>query len=388
MRLFGNKRNRQAKYEDSPEIHTAYRDEKELFPLPSCMEKYEYELYDRLRAAVPIIDAAIMKIVRLTGGYRVISSDSTLQSELEYFLENIPVGISGKSIYTFTDCYLDNLLTYGSAAGEIIADGNSRKISGLYIGKTDKLEVLRGKNPNDRRYRIRCGDSYRYIKRPDRILFTSLGTTEGKGKSLLYGLPSLSGILLRIYQCIGQNFDRIGNVRYAVTYKPSSDSGERSFAKERAMQIAKEWSDGMTSAKYGQVKDFIAVGDVDIKVIGAENQLYSTEIPVRQLLEQLIAKLSIPPFLLGLNWSSTERMSAQQADILTSELEYYRRLMTPVICAVGNAYLRSVGSMAQCSVEWSNINLQDEKELAEARLKNAQASEIEYRLANYKIQED
>ena len=81
-------------------------------------------------------------------------------------------------------------------------------------------------------------------------------------------------------------------------------------------------------------------------------------------------------------------MSAQQADILTSELEYYRRLMTPVICAVGNAYLRSVGSMAQCSVEWSNINLQDEKELAEARLKNAQASEIEYRLANYKIQED
>ena len=70
MRLFGNKRNRQAKYEDSPEIHTAYRDEKELFPLPSCMEKYEYELYDRLRAAVPIIDAAIMKIVRLTGGYR------------------------------------------------------------------------------------------------------------------------------------------------------------------------------------------------------------------------------------------------------------------------------------------------------------------------------
>ncbi|MBO5382871.1 MAG: serine/threonine protein phosphatase, partial [Ruminococcus sp.] len=107
-----------------------------------------------------------------------------------------------------------------------------------------------------------------------------------------------------------------------------------------------------------------------------------TNIPVRQLLEQIIAKLSIPPFLLGLNWSSTERMSAQQADILTSELEYYRRLMTPVICSVGNAYLRSVGSMATCSVEWSIINLQDEKELAEARLKNAQASEIEHRLAN------
>ena len=41
--------------------------------------------------------------------------------------------------------------------------------------------------------------------------------------------------------------------------------------------------------------------------------------------------MGIPPFLLGLTWSSTERMSSQQADILTSELEAYRRLLNPVI---------------------------------------------------------
>ena len=33
----------------------------------------------------------------------------------------------------------------------------------------------------------------------------------------------------------------------------------------------------------------------------------------RQMLEQLVAKTGLPPFLLGLSWSSTERMSAQQA---------------------------------------------------------------------------
>lgn len=138
----------------------------------------------------------------------------------------------------------------------------------------------------------------------------------------------------------------------------------------------------MNSARYGQVKDFVAVGDVDIKVIGAENQLFDTNVPVRQILEQLISKLSIPPFLLGLTWSSTERMSSQQADILTSELEYYRRLLTPVICEIGNAYLCSIGSDAECRVEWDNINLQDESVLAESRLKNAQALEIETRIAN------
>ncbi|HRR78532.1 MAG TPA: serine/threonine protein phosphatase, partial [Ruminococcus sp.] len=97
----------------------------------------------------------------------------------------------------------------------------------------------------------------------------------------------------------------------------------------------------------------------------------------------IVAKLSIPPFLLGLSWSSTERMSSQQADILTSELEYYRRLLTPVICDIGNAFLAASGWDAVCHVEWSNINLQDESVLAESRLKNAQAREIELRLESY-----
>ena len=87
-----------------------------------------------------------------------------------------------------------------------------------------------------------------------------------------------------------------------------------------------------------------------------------------------------------LSWSSTERMSSQQADILTSELEYYRRLLTPVICDIGNAFLASSGWDSVCSVEWSNINLQDESVLAESRLKNAQAREIELRLESYQDQ--
>ena len=189
---------------------------------------------------------------------------------------------------------------------------------------------------------------------------------------------------MRIYECIGQNFDRVGNVRYAVTYNPTDES-EKAFAKERAQEIAQAWSDGMTAAKYGNVKDFVAVGDVQIKVIGAENQLIDTEIPVRQILEQIISKLSIPPFLLGLNWSTTERMSSQQADILTSELEYYRRLLTPVLRKIAISFLRLNGIDSDVSIEWANINLQDEEALARARLYNAQAEQLE--LENEKTKE-
>lgn len=363
--------------QNAPQLFAAQRCANSGFSLPSSIEPFEKELYDRLRFSVPVIDAALMKIVRLTGGFRVICSDERVQDELDGFLENVPVGLTGKSIGTFVDNYLDSLLTYGSAVGEIVADSRASRIAGLYNGDASLIEVSPGADPLTRKYSVRLDNGEtKLIIHPERILYSSLTG----GRSLLRGLPALSGILLRIYECIGQNFDRAGNVRYAVTYKPSQDSGELAYSRERAMQIAREWADGMSSAKYGQVKDFVAVGDIDIKVIGAENQLFDTNIPVRQLMEQLVAKLSIPPFLLGLNWSSTERMSSQQADILTSELEYYRRILTPVICDIGNAYLCSRGFDAVCRVEWENINLQDEAELADARLKNAQAREIELRL--------
>lgn len=349
--------------------------------LDSGIDCCEKELYDKLRVTVPVIDAAIIKIIRLTGGFSVISSDEKFQDRLDDFINNVPVGLTGKSLYTFIDNYLDSIITYGNAVGEIIINKNTGMIDGLYNGNICDIEIKCGNSPVERKYFLKNGRERILIRHPERILFTAMNpATDGMGRSILRGLPVLSNILLKIYECIGQNYERIGNVRYAVTYKPSADSGERAYSKERAVQIAKEWADGMNSAKFGQVKDFVAVGDVDIKVIGAENQLFNTEIPVRQLLEQLISKLSIPPFLLGLNWSSTERMSSQQADILTSELEYYRRLLTPVICDIGNAFMRLSGNNSVCHVEWDNINLQDEKELAEARLKNAQALEIESRL--------
>ena len=371
MRLF-KKKNAQA-----PELVSMGRGCCESFGLPAAVQPFEKELYDRLRCAVPIIDAAIMKIIRLTGGFRVICSDEAYQQELDSFLENVPVGLTGRSVGCFADNFLDSLLTYGSAVGEIVKNTEQQRIAGLWNGDISRIRVTSGAEPFSRSYTVRSDNgSVRKIAHPERVLYAELTG----GHSLLRGLPSLSGILMRIYECIGQNFDRAGNVRYAVTYKPTGEAGDTMYSRERAEQIAREWADGMNSAKYGQVKDFVAVGDVDIKVIGAENKLFDTNVPVRQILEQLIAKLSIPPFLLGLTWSSTERMSSQQADILTSELEYYRRLLTPVIRDVGDSFLASIGVQAVCSVEWDNINLQDETALAEARLKNAQAREIEQRL--------
>lgn len=386
MSLFRKRNPPEQTARDSQILYTAPRASGEGKLTPAGAEPLETELYSRLRRAVPILDAAIQKIIRLTGSFQLLCSDPAMQPQLEHFARNVPVGAGMRSLQSFADIYLDSLLTWGNGLGEICIDSRTRTISALICGDPSQVVVTAGKRAGE------CSFSYRNaeengqlcrLPHPERILFTALSPPAGQimGVSVLSGLPALSQILLRIYECIGQNFDRCGNVRYAVVYHPSNDPSDRAYAGERARAIAAEWSAGMAASSCGEVRDFVCAGDVEIKVIGAENQLLSTEIPVRQLLEQMIAKLSIPPFLLGLNWSSTERMSSQQADILTSELEYYRRLLEPVLCRIAETFLRLNGSDAVVTVEWSNINLQDETALAQARLWNAQAQEIEARLA-------
>ena len=100
------------------------------------------------------------------------------------------------------------------------------------------------------------------------------------------------------------------------------------------------------------------------------------DVSLRQVLEQIVAKTSIPPFMLGLNWSSTERMSSQQADMLTSEITALRRTLEPVIERVCTLWLRMHGYGCRAVVDWEDINLQDEVEEAKAALYLQQARKL------------
>ena len=187
-------------------------------------------------------------------------------------------------------------------------------------------------------------------------------------------MPFLCGILLKIYQAIGQNWERMGNLRFAVVCK--SSEGDGLSAQERGELNRYTYRRIVGAARQGSVRDFVAVGDVDIKVIGADNQILDSEVPVRQILEQLIARTGIPPFLLGLSWSSTERMSAQQADLLTSEITAIRRNVEPMVRRICQLWLRLHGIAGDVDVDWEDINLQDLVEEARAALYQAQTEQL------------
>lgn len=332
-------------------------------------------LYGELRNNVPIIDAAIEKIVRLVCDFEITCSNKIAEREMQRFLGVVPVGGNSKGVNSFASVFFDQLLTYGTAVGEIIPTV-SGTLGGLYNTNLRDICLRRNENGFDVDILLNSPTEEKSLK-PELLMMCALNPSPGhiEGNSLLKSLPFVSSLLLKIFETIGTNFQRTGNVRYAVTYKPTNDALDKAYAKDRALQIASEWSKAMNSSD--SVRDFVAVGDVQIKAIGADNQIIDSEVPVRHMLEQIVAKTGLPPFMLGLTWSSTERMSAQQADVLTSELEYYRHILEPVLLKIGNAFLRMNGYAEEASVRWKDICLQDAVEEARARLYNAQAEKLE-----------
>ena len=345
----------------------------------SSFDPISNELFRSLRESVPVIDAAIYKTVRLIGGFKIQTTDKRFDTVMEDFLKNVPADSGQISLQGFIDMYFDRLLTYGTAVAEMVTDEEGRVV---YLYNAPQNSVALKRNKTDfRKVDVCYSEDFgsEPLEFQDRLVFSTLNAEAGSltGTSILRGLPFVSSVLLKIYNAIDEKWDRVGNVRFAVTYKPKDDAMSGAYAKDRAMQIAEEWGSAMKSS---EVRDFIAVGDVDIKVIGADNQILDSEVPVRQMLEQIIAKMAIPPFMLGLSWSTTERMSEQQADALTTELEHYRRVLTPVIEKICKTHLRAYGYTNEIEVVWDDIMLRDALEEANARHINAQADEIYSRL--------
>ena len=340
----------------------------------------EIALYRSIREAVPIVDAAIWKLIRLAGGVQVRCADRRAQEELDWFLGHVDTGRGQRGIQSFLDCYLDSMLTCGRAVGEIVPNPRRTGIAALLCGNVADVEIREGTSPMEFAIWGRDeGGIMRRLPRQELLLFTPFQPEADSpyGVSMLRSMPFLTEILLKIYQATGMNWERMGNVRFAVVYKPGDTPLDQSLVQERSRQIAREWSAAMQAGKNGSVRDFVAVGDVDIKVIGADNQVLDSEVPVRQILEQLVARTGIPPFLLGLSWSSTERMSTQQADMMTSEITAIRRALEPVVERICELWLRLHGYGDQVTVEWEDINLQDIVEEARAELYRQQARAVE-----------
>ena len=251
----------------------------------------EEQIYREMREALPVLDAAVGKLVRLSGGFGVKCRSAQAQKKLEEFLKNVPCGRGQVGIDSFLSSYVDSVLTYGRAVGELVVAGG--KLRAVCWGDVTQLQMQEGENPLET---VIWGMDSKGLMRPlpyqHLLLFTSMNPEPAHpyGVSIFRGMPFLADILMKIYTAIGTNWERAGNIRYSVICK-GAENMDPAVIQERGRQVANEWARAMEDGKNGTVRDFVAVGDVEIKVIGGEMPILDSAVPVRQILEQLVYNL-------------------------------------------------------------------------------------------------
>ena len=95
-------------------------------------------IYRKIRNYIPIVDAAFEKIEKITGSFKFKCKEKKAETFLNNFAETVKVGNSMIGLNSFLQVYLDSLLMYGNAVGEIVLNKNYN-IKALYNANIDDV---------------------------------------------------------------------------------------------------------------------------------------------------------------------------------------------------------------------------------------------------------
>ena len=132
MKILDFKRKKSQNSNTACAVQTSIASNHPYYNLSSYMPiNGESRVYAELRNAVPILDSAINKIVRLCEGFKFNTGNEKVNDMMNSYFESINVGGNQKGIASFISNYLNQLLTFGTAIGEIVMcdDGSMRYIT-------------------------------------------------------------------------------------------------------------------------------------------------------------------------------------------------------------------------------------------------------------------
>jgi hypothetical protein len=325
--------------------------------------KEDYNLNLKLREAIPLIDAAIMRMVDLIG-FPDVEAAASLKQNIDDFLEHLPVNRIQFSAKTWARVHLSNAYTFGRAHAEILLNYAQDDVFGLvevHPATTGMRPTFDGYAVNVVQYQYGGGVPITLV--PE-LLLTSVHDLRGddpNGTSLIASLPFVGEILIKMFRSMGQTWERFGTPNYHVNWEPPDDwndpTGEQTTAILSPMQQNLYQSD--LDRANGRIRHFWTTGKVTCEVLGARGQVLEFETTARKFAEEITSKTGIPPFMLGLSWSTTERMSTSQAKLLTEVIDAGRHLLTPALEQLITLHLKLTNRRGKFTLKWPEVSLMD-----------------------------
>ena len=341
--------------------------------------KIEGSFYEFLREAIPVIDAGINKLVSLDGHPEVEGDDEALVEEIKEWFYNVPVNDLQKGLQAFHQNFTGEAFEQGCAIGEFVTDKKRTDIIGLRVADSKSIKFKRTEKGIDI-YQKADGDTEERPLKPDNLLYFSINNENQNpyGVPLLRSTEFVSKILVTMHNSLGNVWERFGDPSFSIIYKTTKREG--TDLASRRQTIEDEFNAAIRAKREGKSADFVRAIDKDseikIDIIGANGQELTFEAPARHVLEQIIAKIGLPPWMLGMHWSTTERLSENEAEILLADIAtrqaakmpYFYNLIRTLLLLRGRTWKKG-----DWKLKWAQVNLKDILRQAQARFMNAQA---------------
>lgn len=427
MKLFGYEiRKAAAPKPEKPATGTQIRPGLPQGPMTSYFQDYVLrkvsgEFYEALREGIPIIDSAIRRLISLNGTIKIIGARPDLVAALEDFNRSVPVNDTQTGIHSFLENASNETLEQGFSISEFVVTPDLKDIAGLRVA--DSKDIRYRRNADGRAepwYRYPGAAPARIFSNPQSVVQTILtasygqtsfvgGTWETKltptnllyfsinnengdpyGVSVMRSMEFVSKLLMTMQNSLLNVWERFGDPSYKVIYKGSKAGG--TDLTDRQNTIKTDFAATVDAKRSGKSADFVYAldkdSDITVEIIGADGQVLEMEIPARHVLEQIVSKTNLPAWMLGIYWSTTERMATLEVEMALQDAKIRQLAMIPEFIRLYSTYLslrgfkwKTITTDVNAPGDWGFIfetpNVRDVLSMANARFLNAQADMME-----------
>ena len=356
-------------------------------PYTSFMNKYvprkvDPEFYEVLREAIPLIDAAIWKLVALDGHMVVRGDNAALVDEIQEWMDYVRVNEMQTGLQAFHQSISNETFEQGFGLGEFVTDRKRTDIVQLKVADSKTIRFGRIAGGGMNIYQQVAGDHNPVLLNRNNLIYQSIHNENQNpyGTSIIRSMEFVGKVLATMHNSLLNVWERFGDPSFHVSYKAGS---KRSIGEDtletRRKAISDEFNTAIRKKREGYSYDFVTAVDKDsdmqIQVIGAEGQLLELEVPVRHVVEQILAKTDLPSWMLGLHWSTTERLADKEVTMLQesrltrhkAKLPIYTNLIRTLLLLRGRTW-----KPGDWKLEFEQLNLHDLVKEAQARFLNLQ----------------
>jgi len=353
------------------------------------LRKVSGDFYEALRECIPVIDAAIRRLISLNGTIKIIGTNGSLVSELEEFCATVPVNDHQHGIHAFLENFSNEVFEQGFSMPEYIATPDLKDIAQLrvpdskqiffrrnedgfseawyrYLNNFTPAAVQRYSSPGTLVQRI-LNATYNqavYINSgwevkidPVNKLYFSINNenTDPYGVAIMRSMEFCAQILMTMQNSLSNVWDRFGDPSYHVKYKTNKRDLAGVDLESRRQKIQNDFGQAIRAKRNGQSADFVTAvsneADMEISIIGHDGQVLELEVPARHVLEQITSKTGLPAWMLGISSKTVQGMATLEVESCLQDAKIRQLSMLPEIIRLFSTVLRLRGR------SWNSINL-------------------------------